>query len=327
MPKIVISLLTYNGAEHIDRCLESIEGQDCTDWELVLYDNASTDATVARAREICPSVRFVLSSINRGFAAGHNEVIRTTDAPYILILNQDVFLGPTYLSDCVRALEEYRDCGAVTGCIYKVPALTGTLKSAIVDTCGLGIKRNHYMGSLGGSKAFLQKPAADCPIFGVPGTASLYRRTALEDASFPLENGTREYFDEDFFMYKEDCDIAYRMQWRGWSAYSLPNTEAFHVGSTKPGLLARESVRINTWSYQHHFFLLLKNVSTETLARVWYRILWYEFGKLVYVTFREPRTLIFFVRGRRLWKRMVSKRAYIQSHRTVSPERIHSFLR
>ncbi len=327
MSSVVISLVTYNGERHIQRCLEGIRSQTRVDVSLCVLDNASSDATVAAVRASAPDCRLEISPTNLGFAAGHNRILQECQAAdYVLVLNQDIFLLPDYIEHCAAYLDAHPNCASVTGCLHKVSDLTQTTAAARVDTCGLCIRANHYIGALGGSKAFPTIPDAPREIFGAPGAAALYRRSALEDVAY-VRDGKPEFFDEDFFMYKEDCDLAYRLAWRGWHAAAVPEARGFHVGSTHAALLSRPSARINLWSYRNHALLLFKNVSPGIFRACWYRILWYEFGKAVYSVFREPGNFFAALAGLFRLRRSVSekRRAIMAGRRITDAEMISRF--
>ena len=103
--KVTVSLLTHNGARYLPFCLRSLFAQTFTDWQLMVYDNGSSDAS----RDIVTDITHGRSNVtilssephNIGFAAGHNKIIRQSDSDYILFLNQDTLLAPDYLEKLV----------------------------------------------------------------------------------------------------------------------------------------------------------------------------------------------------------------------------------
>lgn len=316
MPKLTISLVTFNGVNLLSHCLQSIRDQTFQDFNLIVFDNHSTDATRDLVSHIYPEARIIAWEKNIGFAAGHNAVISESVSPYVCVLNQDVILDSEYLMRCIQRIETCSRCGAVQGKILRVQELTHTPFSDTIDTCGIALYPFfHHFSSLGEHQPEYAYEK-EREIFGVAGTAAIYGRKALEDCAVSLGNRT-EYFDEDFFMYKEDVDLAYRLQKFGWQALYIPSARAYHIRTAKSALLFFGRARpekVNEWSYRNHFFVLIKNMSTKQFLRSALGIFVYELAKVLYHGIRAPRMLISALRGvLHLRRRMMQKRAIIFS--------------
>src|SRR3990170_1727159 len=94
MPVGSLIIVTFNSAAHIDSCLASVNDSD---WERIVVDNASRDATLARARAVA-GVRVLANSENRGFAAAANQGARAARGELLLFLNPDVVAEPGALA-------------------------------------------------------------------------------------------------------------------------------------------------------------------------------------------------------------------------------------
>jgi GT2 family glycosyltransferase len=92
-------------------------------------------------------------------------------------------------------------------------------------------------------------------VFGASGAAALYRRAALEDIAYPCG----EVFDERFFAYREDADLAWRLQRRGWSCLYWPAARAAHARGLQPERGRRGTKAINRLSVRNRFLLRLGN--------------------------------------------------------------------
>ena len=286
MARLTISLVTFNGASTIEPCVQSICLQSFTDWELVVFDNASTDDTVTRIKNLVPTATIIQSESNAGFAFGHNEVIRHSSAPYILILNQDVTLDSDYCKECIAAFETGSTIGSVTGMLLRTESLEDLPKDPVLDGCGLWIDQKYFV-RLRGEEDRPSSYQDSCEVFGVPATAAFYRLESLKDSA----EGERppSYFDESFFMYKEDVDLSYRLAWRGWKSWYCAHARAHHIRTKRRGL--RPSRFVNTLSYRNNLALELKNLSGGILVRFGGWIFLMECAKLVYLLFREPHVL------------------------------------
>jgi hypothetical protein len=99
------------------------------------------------------------------------------------------------------------------------------------------------------------------PVWGADGPVPVYRVAALGDAALPGRRGGVEVLDEDFFMYKEDVDLAWRLRLLGWSAWYEPAALAWHVRTVRAGRPVPLWVRVVSWRNQH-----LMQVKNESLA-------------------------------------------------------------
>lgn len=209
-------------------------------------------------------------------------------------------------------------------------------KLNIIDTIGLRIFKSHRVVELGQGEEDRGQYAKAREVFGVSGACPVYRRKALEEVAHPISHkllaispkeSPKEYFDQDFFSYKEDIDLAYRLQWRGWKAWYCSTAIAWHarsVGGSEnlsdlAAIRGRKSKRtmVARWSYRNHLGFLVKNVSRKTFLRYGYAIVGYEVKKLLWLFFAEWRTLPALWQFLRLIPRFVDKRRRIRQNRKV----------
>ena len=111
-----IVILTWNQLEYTKACLASIAANTPEPYELILIDNGSVDGTVAWLREQVSSdsrIRLIENTENRGFAAGCNQGINAARGEYILLLNNDTVVTPSWLAGMKELLNRYPDVGIV----------------------------------------------------------------------------------------------------------------------------------------------------------------------------------------------------------------------
>ena len=240
-----VNILTYNGQSLIGPCLDSVFKQTYPNVEVLVIDNASKDKTVRIVKKICSTanakkqcLNIIENKKNLGFAAGHNIGIKKSRGEYVLCLNQDVILDKDFIKMAVKTIEKDKKVGAVQGKLYKLQTLNPKPQTSnIIDTTGLLMFKNRRIVNRGQGEKDNGKYNKEEEIFGVDGAASLYRRSALEDIKLPVSSheklrGRRhksipyEYFDENFFCYKEDVDLAWRMRLYGWKAVYQPKAIA-----------------------------------------------------------------------------------------------------
>ncbi|MDD5341480.1 MAG: glycosyltransferase family 2 protein [Patescibacteria group bacterium] len=306
MAKVSINLVTWNGEKFIEACLNSILEQDFSDYFLLIIDNGSSDKTVSIIeQQFVPvfgeKIRFIKNKENLGFAKAHNQAILWTDSVYVLTLNQDVILGENYVSEAVKFLDEHDKVAAVTGKILRAKFeqaddLKNIKKSDIIDSTGLKIFKSQRAVEIGAGEKDEGQYEEQKEVFGVSATCPLYRREALNEVRFQ-----DEFFDNDFFSYKEDVDLAYRLRWRGWKSFYLPEAVCFHersaisqerISGLKLIRLRKHRAKfINYHSYKNHLFVLSKNLSLKDFFRYFFQITFYEFTKFFYIFVFEHQTV------------------------------------
>jgi len=325
---VTVSLLTWNGAEYIPWFIKSLQEQTFTDWELLVLDNASADRSVEVLREHYPQARVIQQKKNVGFAKGHNLLINWSDSDYILVVNQDVILEEDYLEKVVSFLEKNQKAGSAAGKIMYWDFREG-LKSKRIDSFGLSIDRKRQVvDSYQGKDDF---SLDNTQVFGLSGAVVVYRRKALDTIATQTKDSHLEYFDESFFAYKEDVDLAWRLRLAGWENWLVTKTKAYHH-RTVSGLESarqhrKERGMANKLSYRNHLMTLYKNSFYKNLFRDFWQIKWYEFKKFIYLLFFERSTLLGLKEYLQAWPKLMKKRKFIMKHRQINADDIYKWFK
>lgn len=338
-----VCLVTWNGDQVLTSCLASLSRQLRPGMQVRIIDNGSTDNTpqLLKQWQDKRDITIDYRHENIGFAAAHNALIRQGNAPYVFILNQDVDLEAGYIDKLVMTLEKDRQLASASGLLLRMePRPEGLSRTRVIDAAGLTIYKTHrVVERLRGESldtAFQNAKQSMEFVFGVPATAALYRRQALQETALGGRKGDRkkdqrqdekkEYFDEAFFSYKEDVDLAYRLRLAGWGSICHWGAVAFHVrgvrgerGSSAFGDMttirqrAQKSVWLNQQSYRNHFLFLKGTVLFSVTSSIWWWILAYELGRLVVLVITEPKTLLAWKDFLELWPTMHAKRAKLKA--------------
>ncbi|MBD2845916.1 glycosyltransferase family 2 protein [Paenibacillus sp. IB182496] len=302
MSEASVCIVTYNSADDIEDCLHAVLRQSSPVRRIVIVDNASCDDTCARiaALDLGPRLTLLRNRVNNGFAGGQNQAIAQTDTPYVLVLNPDVRLHEHYLRETIAELERQPRAGSACG------QLLAGADPQRMDSAGLGLRATRQAYDLGAGEPASQWQAP-LDVFGVSGAAAVYKRAMIEAIA-----EERQFFDEDFFAYKEDVDAAWRARHAGWTARYVPAARAWHHRGWKKGGRRAMPLFVRRHSYQNRFFVLIKN---ERLGWHW---LWRlpllaaaELAKLGYILLREPGLLACWPVILRLLPRMLRKRRAI----------------
>lgn len=136
-PRVAVIILNYNGRRFLSMCLQAVAATDypADALEIIVVDNASQDDSVARLHENFPHVRVLALQRNLGFAGGNNAGIRATDAPYVVLLNNDTAVDPGWLKPLVRAAEadpKIGGCGSKLVFFYEMLPVTLEIEGSFV---------------------------------------------------------------------------------------------------------------------------------------------------------------------------------------------------
>ena len=247
---VTVVLITWNSAPYLRRCLAGIAAQSHRDLELIHVDNASADESVARVHEIFPSAQQLVNDHNRGFAAAANQAIRLARGEFVALCNPDAFLTADYIAKIIEGLDRAGEkFGAATGTLFRGKGYE-IAPTEEIDSLGIRMTRSGRHFDITDSRL----PTPDNQVFGVSGAAAVYRKSFINDVTI-----NDEYFDEDFFAYREDADIAWRGRLFGWRALHVPEAVAYHVRAVTPERRRLLSPAINMHSFKNRFLLRLKN--------------------------------------------------------------------
>ena len=321
-PEVCINVLVRNHRAYIAECIEHVLAQTYDHISLIVMDNASTDGSADLVRQRFPSVRLEVNEQNTGYSGGHNKAIKLSQSPFFVPLNPDVFLTPTFIEEKVRAAEQDARIGMVEGKLLKADFREQTwTRTGILDSTGLVLRKNRKNCERGHGEPDDGRYASSDFVFGAFGAAPLYKREMLED----LKVG-EEYFDEDFFAYREEVDLAWRAQLRGWRALYTPNAIAYHVHLYSPETRKQQPRPLRRLQFRNRYLLMLKNDSLRNFLRHIPYILSFETLALGYAVLREPDLLLGYWDVCKLLPKMMQKRRHIQSRKLVSDDYILRWL-
>jgi GT2 family glycosyltransferase len=239
-------LVTWNSAAFLSRCVDALRAQTVP-LELIHVDNASEDDSLAIVRERFPGCTQIANDTNRGFTGAVNQAVAIARGAFVLLINPDAFLQPDYAERVIAAIEAAgASFGMATGKLLREG------NDGIVDSKGIRMTRTGRHLDIGQGMPDQRDEAHE--IFGVSGAAAVYRMSFIRDVSID-----GEFFDEDFFTYREDADVAWRGRLFGWRALYVPDAVAHHVRRVTPEARRSLPERINRDSVRNRFLLRLKN--------------------------------------------------------------------
>ena len=267
-PLLSVTIVTFNSAPFISRCLDFVLEQDYAPLEVIVVDNASSDNTPEILRAWQDRVRVVLNRKNNGFAGGQNQAIALSRGAWVLTLNPDVRLTPSFLTQLLIAGESRPQIGSVSGKLLAMPPSFAIPVEPVLDSTGIYFTPTLRHFDRGSRQRDTGRFAQYEYVFGVTGAAAFYRRTMIEDVSV---NG--HFFDPDFFAYREDADLSWRAQLLGWKCAYTPEAVAYHVRSVLPTSRTSVAAVLNMHSVKNRFLMRIKNVTLALYARHFFAII------------------------------------------------------
>ena len=314
-PLVSVVVVCTNDLRHLPRCIDSLRSQQYECLEFIFLDNASTDGS----REFLssfPDIRLILNATNLGFSAAQNRGIAAASGEWILCLNPDTRLEPTFVTELVRAGSLDASIGIVCPKIRRMSADGATSDPPILDSTGCYFTpwlRHHDRGSQQPDLGQYDAPAL---VIGYTGAAALFRKHMIVDVSID-----GEFMDEDFFFYREDADVSWRAQLLGWRCIYTPYAIAYHVRTVFEHNRQHLSPTVNLHSTKNRFLMRIKNITPYIYLRVLIPATLRDLAILAYVVTKERTSLPGLWWIVRNWRRMWAKRRSIQRRaRTSSME-------
>ena len=224
--ELSLIIVNWNSAELLRRCLESILSSSAScDLEVLVIDNASYDGSAGMIAKEFPSVTFIQSDRNLGFAGGNNLAFQQSTGRHVLFLNPDTEMVGNALATMLTVLKTRPAAGIVgpklvnpdlsvqIDCTLAFPTILNQLFESFLTRKIFG-KLN-----FGGVKPVIEQSNDPVSVEMLPGTCVMLRREVFEQAG---------RFNEKYFMYAEDAELSYRVKSAGWTNYYVGSAAVIH---------------------------------------------------------------------------------------------------
>ncbi len=244
-PEVDVIIVNYNAGTMLRRCVAALAAQDMQNFRVFLIDNDSKDGSIEALPPLDERFAIIKLDENTGFAKGNNIGVARGSAPWIAMLNPDAYAEPDWLRQLLHAAKSS-------------PSIV------MAGSTQIDANQHHLLDGAGDLYApvgfawrgLWHHPVERLPqtgdVFGPCAAASLYRRDAFEAAGG---------FDEDFFCYHEDVDLAFRLRLAGGRAIQVREAVVFHEGSGVSGAQSPFAVyhgtRNRTWTFVKDMPLVL----------------------------------------------------------------------
>lgn len=286
---VSIVLLNWNGKKHIFDCIEHIQKQTYSNYEVIFVDNDSQDGSYEESRERYPQFRYVKNNSNLGYAKGMNIGIEHSSGEFVIPLNQDVCIDCDFISNAVKEAEKDNSIVAIGARIFNWynGELSNNLRAG--EGAILGFKK-HIKFVADGSADFNKY------VFGPAGSCPFLRKSALQF----IKDNLGYYYDPMFETGWEDVDLFFKLNLFGGRVLYSPSVKAWHVGSG--AVDGNDKFITKSLSYQHRiirnrWFLIIKNIPLNTIIKILPQLLLFELALPLALLFRKPSSFCAYIWG------------------------------
>lgn len=259
-PVVTVIVLNYNGVQHdhLPRCMESLARQTYPDIQIIVVDNHSTDTSCEHIKTHYPKIQLIQSEINLGYCGGNNLGYAHASGDFILFANNDIRLDPDAIKMMVEAACKHPKIGSISPKLVRPKGERAGL--TMLDSAGLTLRIDFTLKDRGIGEVDIGQYEQPVLIFGVCGAAAFYSREALE----AVKDANNQIWDEAFYAYYEDGDLAWRVQRKGYNCvYSPEAIIEHHRGGTEQSKFFAKQDRFKTHTIKNRYLMLIKNLPTR----------------------------------------------------------------
>lgn len=280
--KLAIGFITYNEStlKYLPSFLLSLKEAlyflDKDKYSILAFDNSQDDNLNRLALEFFSlkneiDIDYNSEGKNIGFGRAYNVLLNKADklkAEYFLLINPDILIEKEAISEMLKFLDKNHEVTAVSPKILRWD-FNKSLKTNQIDSCGLKLGPGLKFSDIGQGEEDGGQYDNLTKILAPSGAAGLFR---LSDLNRIKEKGN--YFDPNFFMYKEDCDLAYRLKLSNLKSHFIKDAILYHDRTSAfygKGLLSRflnrrkKNPQLNAWAFYNQHLLFVKYFSYESI--------------------------------------------------------------
>lgn len=255
---VSVIIVDWNTKDILQNCLDSIyQTIDNLSCEIIVVDNASSDGSTEMLQERYPQVIKFYNKVNRGFGAANNQAFAIMKGKYALLLNTDAILTPGAINKLYSFANTHPQAAIVCGQLLNADgskqnsvAAFPSLPSLLINTSLLEYIFPQWYPSKRYEHTF------PIEVDSAIGACMMIRKKALDEAGF---------FDERYFFFFEETDLAYAFHSKGWSVYHVPDAFIYHLQGQSIG--HNVGSRIEFYRSRYQFLRKWHNLPYYYLAK------------------------------------------------------------
>lgn len=209
---VSVVIPNFQGESLLPGCLEALEAQSTPPAEVVVVDNGSTDRSCAMVESRFPAVRLIRIGRNLGFGAAANRGVAATSGDRVAVLNSDAQPAPDWLAVVLDA--------PAPPAVWAWGSVLVSAETGLIESAGDAYSERGAAYKLARGWSLADLPAEPYEVFAAPGAAPVFRRDVFDRLGG---------YDEHFFLYYEDVDLAFRARRLGHRALMVPGARVTHA--------------------------------------------------------------------------------------------------
>ncbi|HSC52386.1 MAG TPA: glycosyltransferase family 2 protein [Phnomibacter sp.] len=257
-PSVAIIILNYNGQGHLENYLPSVLSATYAQKSIWVVDNNSTDGSCALIEQLFPTVNVLAVPNNKGFVGGYNYALENIHADYIVLLNNDVRVGPGFIEPAIAMLEADKTIAALQSKMRSInqPEYFDYAGAAggYIDSLGYPFCRGRVLETVEVDNEQYNNNSTE--LFWATGGCLFVRHE-----HYRAINGMYTYL----FMQNEDIDLCWRLQLKGYKIGYCAQSVVFHLGG---GSLSWEHPRKVFFTFRNNLIVLSRNMPLMRLLWV-----------------------------------------------------------
>jgi len=253
--KVSVIMAYYKKPKDADECLASVFKTNYPNFEVILVDNASGDGAAELFQRKYPQLKVAKNDTNRGSGGAWNTgfSLISQDSRYVAFIDCDIIVDPNWLTELVCVAEQDPQIG---GCQPKILSYWQPDMFEYNGSAGMWMDVYGYALNRGRIFYYIEKDEgqydSSCETFFIGGSVFFARSDILRKIGL---------FDESFFIYHEELDLAWRIRLNGYKLVCVPSSVVWHKGGGK-----RDKTTLFR-KHKNNIYMLIKNYSLKNLAR------------------------------------------------------------
>jgi GT2 family glycosyltransferase len=240
---VSIVIVNWNTKDLLKNCLDSVYQtiNDLT-FEIVIVDNASTDGSMEMLERDFPQVIKIGNQENKGFGAANNQALAIMKSKYALLLNTDALLTPHAVNKLWDFCEANSQAAIVCGQLLNADGSKQNSFASFPSLLTLATNTSlleYLLPKQFPSKRYQHDKPLE--VDSAIGACMMIRKKAMEKSGV---------FDERYFFFFEETDLAYAMHLAGWKTFHIPDAYIYHLQGQSIGSNVRSRIEFYRSRYQ-----------------------------------------------------------------------------
>ena len=211
--KIDVGIINYNGGSELSECVKSLKAQTQS-VRVLVYDNASTDNSIALLKDSGLDCKVVESPKNLGYAGACNGLLENMDADIQVLCNMDLEFDPTWAENLLKCFDCHPEAGSIASLVME--------KSGVVNAVGVQFGPDLFAKNEASGLNIADADVREKEVFGCYGAVMSFRKAAAEAAG---------KMDASFFLFFEETEWYFRHNLAGYKTVFCPEAKVYHERS------------------------------------------------------------------------------------------------